>query len=117
MNINNYRNNTSDTPAAPHFRLAAQLRCTEKPSLSDSARQSYEHYCIRFGNWAWGKYQCPFVLNARPFVKDFLNHLVEKGYSRYTVHRYACALKTLYLCEITDFGVVLPQRKKKDITK
>jgi hypothetical protein len=55
--------------------------------------------------------------DAQQFVPEYLTQRIEQGKSAWTVRLEASALAKLYGCGINDFGVVLPQRRRQDVTQ
>ena len=80
--------------------------------------RSYEKHCRAFCKWVKSEHpECRTLKDALEYVPDYLKMRIDRGLSSYTVHLDASALAKLYHCQSKDFGVKLPSRERKNITR
>lgn len=84
---------------------------------SSKTMDNYIDVAVRFVRWARKIHGCRMLEDARQFVPEYLSQRIEQGKSAWTVRLEASALAKLYGCGINDFGVVLPQRQRQDVTQ
>jgi len=82
--------------------------------------KSFRTYCSdisTFARWAAENTNAKDARSAKQYVHKYLKELIAKGRSAPTIKKYAHALARAYDCDIEDFGVELPERKRADITR
>lgn len=82
--------------------------------------KSFRTYCSdisTYARWAVNNTNAKDARSAKQYVHKYLKELIAKGRSSATIKKYAHALARAYGCEVRDFGVELPDRKRADITR
>lgn len=54
---------------------------------------------------------------AKKYVPEYMESLKERGLSAWTQHMYLYALRSCYRCDVRDFDVTLPERKRADVIR
>lgn len=76
---------------------------------------NYIAACCRFLRWIRKEYGCNDLVAARQYVGTYLRLRIRQGMSAWTVRAEAAALAKLYQCSMSDFGVKLPKRRRRDV--
>ena len=71
----------------------------------------------RFLRWATKKFNCKSEKSAKQYVRNYLKDNIKRGLSPWTVHTRAFALACAFQCPVKDFGIELPKRERKLITR
>jgi len=82
--------------------------------------KSFDTYCSdvsTFARWAARNTNAKDSRSAKQYVHKYLKELIAKGRSAPTLKKYAHALARAYGCEVKDFGVELPKRRRADIKR
>jgi integrase len=77
---------------------------------------TYLRQGCHFVRWAKEQYGCRYIEEARPHVAEYLT-IRKDSVSANSVHTDAAAIAKLYKCQMRDFGVELPLRRRADITR
>lgn len=88
-----------------------------KGLFSTRSFRAYASDIATFARWAAENTNAKDARSAKQYVHKYLKELISKGYSAATIKKYAHALARAYACEVSDFGVELPKRKRADITR
>jgi integrase len=84
---------------------------------SIGSMKTYRTACIRFTEWVKDKYHCRWLHEAYYHVEEYIQFLVDNGYSAWTIHVVRPALRKLYQDPDLASSIKLPKRKKSDIRR
>ena len=70
-----------------------------------------------FAHWATERFHCKSEKSAKQYVRNYLKDNIERGLSPWTLHTRAFALASAFRCDIKEFGVDLPKRERRVITR
>ena len=91
-----------------------------KPAMdkiySSKTMDNYMAVCVRFAKWARDNHGCRTLEEAEQYVGEYLQERIDAGYSAWTIRMEVSALNKLYQRN-DNFGVILPIRRRKDITQ
>jgi hypothetical protein len=84
---------------------------------SYSTRDSYIKETERFARWVTSNFNCKSTKSAKQYVHNYIKRDIERGLSPWTIHTRAFALASAFRCPVSDFGVDLPKRERRLITR
>jgi hypothetical protein len=84
---------------------------------SKSTFDTYLDIGVHFAKYAEENYGCLWLDDTQPYVSNYLTQRMLDGISPWTLHRDASALAKLFRCTSADFGVKLPPRRRRDVSR
>ena len=78
---------------------------------------TYLRACIASAKWVHEEYGCTNLQAAQPLAGLYLEHLIDRDYSPYSIRAAMSALGKLYGCRGRDFDIDIPPRHRADITR
>ena len=96
-----------------------KIRNNGKPAgnciYSGCTLSNYIAMCCRFGHWVRQAHGCNDLDAARQYVSAYLRLRIQQGKSAWTIRAETAALAKLFQVSMSDFGVQLPTRRRRDV--
>ncbi len=88
-----------------------------KGIFSFSTYKDYLKHCVAFGKWCQKEYGVRNPKTAKKYVDEYLQKCLDKGLSPSTLKLKRSALAKLFGISGKDFGVAIPNRRRRDIVR
>lgn len=102
-------------------RHKAKLEKVDKEYIfSEKTLKNYKQSCGKFAEWARATHPGKITRtmeSAEQFVPEYLNYMIDKGYSAYTVAATAAAIGKAYGKSYTEYGVEMPTRSAQNVKR
>lgn len=96
--------------------ICKQENSTQDKIFSYATFKAYKEKSCEFISFARKEHKCKTLEQAKPFIREFLQDKIDKGYSPWTIKLYACSLGKLYQEKSNSF-IELPTRERCNITR
>ena len=84
---------------------------------SYTTQNCYIEEADRFARWVVSNFNCKTAKSAKQYVRNYIKKDIGRGLSPWTIHTRAFALASAFKCPVRDFGVDLPKRERRLITR